>query len=171
MIPLRDLPDFSCDFRTLRDSCLADEALVLTSLLNDCGLDHTRKAEIAALALQLVEQARHASHPAFQDFIQTYRIDTREGRTLLTLAESLLRIPDAHSRNELINSLLPGGEWELKADENHTRLVNWAGKLLARARRFVQDGRQAGAQAGGFGGFAMNDLVDHVPVASGLEGK
>ncbi|MDO8329403.1 MAG: bifunctional proline dehydrogenase/L-glutamate gamma-semialdehyde dehydrogenase PutA [Fluviicoccus sp.] len=139
MIPLRDLPEFPCDFRTLRDSCLADEALVLTSLLNDCGLDHARKAEISTLALQLVNQARHARHPAFQDFIQTYRIDTREGRTLLTLAESLLRIPDAHTRNELINSLLPGGEWEPKEDENRTRLVNWAGKLLARARRFVQD--------------------------------
>ncbi|HEX5362626.1 MAG TPA: bifunctional proline dehydrogenase/L-glutamate gamma-semialdehyde dehydrogenase PutA, partial [Fluviicoccus sp.] len=139
MIPLRDLPEFPCDFRTLRDSWLADEALVLTALLKDCGLDARLNADVSALADTLVRQARGAEHPAFQDFIQAYRIDSHEGRTLLTLAESLLRIPDAASRNELINSLLPEADWEHEDSGDHGKLVSWAGRWLARARRFVED--------------------------------
>ena len=109
MITLRDLPEFPCDFHTLRDCWLADEAVVLTALLKDCGLDSNSGDAVSQLARQLVESARESPQPVFQDFLQTYRIDSHEGRTLLTLAESLLRIPDAATRNDLINSLLPEG--------------------------------------------------------------
>lgn len=140
-MPLRDLPEFPVDFQTLRDSWLADEALVLTALLGDCGLDREHQDTVAALAGRLVEQVRHGQHPAFQDFLQTWRLDSREGRTLLTLAESLLRIPDSQTRNELVNSLLPEGEWR-RDDSGHPRLVQWAGRLLDRAQRFVRDENQ-----------------------------
>jgi len=139
MIPLRDLPEFPCDFQTLRDCWLADEALVLTALLNDCGLDGDARAEVEQLAGKLVQEARDAPHPAFQDFLQAYRIDGREGRTLLLLAESLLRIPDARTRNELVNSLLVSADWDNAESTAPSRWVGWAGKLLSRARRFVEN--------------------------------
>lgn len=138
MITLRDLPEFPCDFHTLRDCWLADEAVVLTALLKDCGLDSNSGDAVSQLARQLVESARESPQPVFQDFLQTYRIDSHEGRTLLTLAESLLRIPDAATRNDLINSLLPEGHWSHDSDVGRSRVIGLAGRLLSQAGRFVE---------------------------------
>ena len=63
----------------------------------------------------LSDRARIAANPVFAQFLQTYRLDSREGRILLTLAEALLRIPDSASRNDLITSLLPQAELTFKA--------------------------------------------------------
>ena len=107
MLPFNDLPEFNEDFSVLSDSYLADEALVMSAIFAQASLTHNQKERVHTLAQSLISDARQGHHPLFDEFLQSYRLNSQEGHILLTLAEALLRIPDAHTRNELINSLLP----------------------------------------------------------------
>ena len=137
MLPLHDLPEFSEDFSVLRDSYLADEALVMSAIFAQASLTHNQKERVHTLAQSLISDARQGHHPLFDEFLQSYRLNSQEGHILLTLAEALLRIPDAHTRNELINSLLPQASWNLPKQQ-HSKSIQWASKALTQARRFIE---------------------------------
>ncbi|PTQ89308.1 bifunctional proline dehydrogenase/L-glutamate gamma-semialdehyde dehydrogenase PutA [Agitococcus lubricus] len=138
MLPLHDLPEFAYDFQSLRDSYLADEALLVSAIYGNAGLNTAQRARVNLLANQLINHARDGHHPLFNEFLQQYRLDSKEGRILLTLAEALLRIPDSVNRNALIHSLLPTADWSLDEDNSGMTLV-WANKALNLARRFIQE--------------------------------
>ncbi len=137
MLPLRDLPEFPYDFHRLRDSYLADEALMMAAIFPEAGLNQTQTALVSQLAAQLIDQARLTPNPVFTDFLQHYHLNSNEGRVLLILAEALLRIPDSASRNELINSLLPQANWQ-PTDTQQPKMLQWASKALNFARHFIE---------------------------------
>lgn len=137
MLPLNDLPEFAHDFSALRDSYLADEALVMSAIFAQASLTQAQREQVQGLATRLIESARHSHHPLFSEFLQQYRLDSQEGRILLTLAEALLRIPDAQSRNELINSLLPQANWQISAHKQSAAMA-WASKALNQAKKFIE---------------------------------
>lgn len=103
------------------------------------GLDAAARARINARAALLIEQARSRRRPADLDsFLTEYRLSTREGVTLMALAEALLRIPDAATADRLIQDKLATAEWEGHRGHSPSPLVNastWAlmltGRLLA----------------------------------------
>jgi len=137
MLPFNDLPEFSEDFSVLRDSYLADEALVMSAIFAQASLTQNQKERVHTLAYGLIHCALKGHHPLFDEFLQSYRLNSQEGHILLTLAEALLRIPDAHTRNELINSLLPQASWSL-SKQQHSKSMQWASKALTQARRFIE---------------------------------
>lgn len=137
MLALDDLPEFCEEFSALRDSYLAEEALVISAIFAQASLTQTQQERVQQLSQQLINQARQRKHPLFEDFIQTYRLNSQEGKILLTLSEALLRIPDTATRNDLINNLLTQGNWQQTITQQST-LLQWTNKALHQAQHFIK---------------------------------
>ena len=76
-----------------------------------------------------------------EDFLHAYSLSTKEGLALMVLAEALLRIPDAHTADELIADKLAGPNWAEKLGRSDSSFVNAAtfsllltGKVLGGAQ-------------------------------------
>ena len=48
MLPLNDLPEFAHDFSALRDSYLADEALVISAIFAQASLTQEQREQVQA---------------------------------------------------------------------------------------------------------------------------
>jgi RHH-type proline utilization regulon transcriptional repressor/proline dehydrogenase/delta 1-pyrroline-5-carboxylate dehydrogenase len=57
-------------------------------------------------------------------FLQEYGLSTKEGVAVMCLAEALLRIPDAATADELIESTFSGAEWEKHLGRSDSLFVN-----------------------------------------------
>src|SRR5690606_39115537 len=78
-----------------------------------------------------------AARPAlFEQFLHSWRLNSREGRLLLTMAEALLRIPDADNANDLIHDLLTRGDWSLP-DDDAPALIQVAARGLSLSARWL----------------------------------
>ena len=91
-------------------------------------------------------------------FLHAYDLGSDEGMAMMCLAEALLRIPDAHTADELIADKLSGPDWSEKLGQSDSSFVNAAtfsllltGKVLEGSERSFRqlDGRRLGARSGG----------------------
>ncbi|HEX2257679.1 MAG TPA: bifunctional proline dehydrogenase/L-glutamate gamma-semialdehyde dehydrogenase PutA [Afifellaceae bacterium] len=113
-----------------------DEALV-RRLLGEIARPAEVSARIAARARSYVEGIRAARGGigGVEDFMHEYSLSTREGLALMTLAEALLRVPDAATQDRLIEDKLGSGDWEHGHHDDESWLVSattWALGLSAR---------------------------------------
>ncbi len=84
-------------------------------------------AEAQKLARRLVEGLR--GRPAgglVQGLMREYSLSSQEGVALMCLAEALLRIPDAATRDALIADKVGGGEWRAHIGQSPSPFVNAA---------------------------------------------
>ena len=93
------------------------------------------KGSIEANAIKIIELCRERKNERTQldAFLSEYGLSNNEGVALMCLAESLLRIPDSHTRNILISEKLSAGSWAAHINKADSLLVNastW-GLLLA----------------------------------------
>jgi len=103
--------DFIKDSQFLNNSSIEEDAINIVNLCRD------RKSERTQL----------------DAFLSEYGLSNNEGVALMCLAESLLRIPDSHTRNKLISEKLSAGAWETHLNQADSLFVNastW-GLLLA----------------------------------------
>src|SRR4028119_35483 len=68
----------------------------------------------AAAAGGLVKGVRAQKPSGLDAFLHAYELGSEEGIALMCLAEALLRIPDAHTADELIADKLAGPDWAEK---------------------------------------------------------
>ncbi|MBX3500278.1 MAG: trifunctional transcriptional regulator/proline dehydrogenase/L-glutamate gamma-semialdehyde dehydrogenase [Alphaproteobacteria bacterium] len=80
-----------------------------------------------AVARRLIEALR-ADEPAggVESLMQEYALSTDEGIALMCLAEALLRIPDADTRDALIRDKIGGGDWRSHVGQSPSLFVNAA---------------------------------------------
>ena len=71
-------------------------------------------------------------------FMEEYGLSNQEGIALMCLAESLIRIPDDDTRNELINEKLTSSKWSEHLNQSDSFLVNSATWGLLIAKKFLQ---------------------------------
>ena len=84
---------------------LTPEADRIQALSTQWNPSSDRLQSIEADAIRLIEQIRtHQSPSLMEAFLAEYGLDTEEGLALMTLAEALLRIPDAQTRDALIQT-------------------------------------------------------------------
>ena len=97
----------------LDDFLHADEARCMDALLAALPWDEARAARVQVMARDLVERTRAAKAKSGQleSFLRQYGLDTEEGLALMTLAEALLRIPDAATQDALIRDKIKAAEW------------------------------------------------------------
>ncbi|MEL7133339.1 MAG: bifunctional proline dehydrogenase/L-glutamate gamma-semialdehyde dehydrogenase PutA, partial [Pseudomonadota bacterium] len=114
----------------------ADADTVLAELVNTAALSASDRATIHAEAAALVRRIRTEAAPGLMEtFLAEYGLSTDEGVALMCLAEALLRVPDAHTIDALIEDKIAPSDWGKHLGRSTSSLVNastWALMLTGR---------------------------------------
>ncbi len=126
----------------LSSSLHRDEAQCVDELLASLDWDEGRQRRVQDRARELVAKVRDGKRQPgeLESFLQQYGLNTEEGLALMTLAEALLRIPDAHTANALIRDKMAAADWlsqqgDRKKGGSKDMLVKAAGMGLALTRK------------------------------------
>jgi RHH-type proline utilization regulon transcriptional repressor/proline dehydrogenase/delta 1-pyrroline-5-carboxylate dehydrogenase len=106
----------------------ADEAETLQPLLLEAEFTPQALATTQRLAASLAQGVRSARSRAggVDALMLEFSLDSREGVALMCLAEALLRIPDAATRDRLIRDKIGGGDWRAHVGRSPSLFVNAA---------------------------------------------
>ena len=144
------------DRSALRRAYRPTEADVVAERLDQARLDKGAAAEAKRIAKALVKAVRGHKPAGLDAFLQAYDLGSDEGVALMCLAEALLRIPDAHTADELIHDKLSGPDWAEKLGGSKSTFVNAAtfsllltGKVLDEAHDRTEGWRAALGRAVG----------------------
>ncbi|MGE4220722.1 MAG: bifunctional proline dehydrogenase/L-glutamate gamma-semialdehyde dehydrogenase PutA [Alphaproteobacteria bacterium] len=144
---LADLPPLSPDplRAAVRAAHRMDETACVAERLNQAALPEEARARIAARAEALVVAVREAGQGegGLDAFLHEFALSSREGVVLMCLAEALLRIPDAETRDRLIRDKLGEADWSAHLGHSDSLLVNastWALMLTGRVLRLDGEG-------------------------------
>ena len=119
------------------------EPVALAPLLEQARLPQDKDQATQALALRIAGTLRQRKASAgragiVQGLLQEFALSSQEGVALMCLAEALLRIPDAATRDALIRDKISNGQWEHHLGKSPSLFVNAAtwgllltGKLTA----------------------------------------
>ena len=120
----------------------------LASLLDRAALPPEAAARVAVTARHLVETLRRtASRGGVEGLIHEYALSSQEGVALMCLAEALLRIPDAATRDALIRDKIAGGDWQAHRGRSASPFVNAATWGLLVTGRLTAITSEAGLSA------------------------
>ena len=146
----------SIDRAALRRAYRPDEDKVVAERLNQAELSKGELGEATAIARTLVKGVRKHKPTGIDAFMQAYDLGSDEGIAMMCLAEALLRIPDAHTADELIADKLSGPDWSEKLGASDSSFVNAAtfsllltGKVLEGAQDRSDNWRAALGRAVG----------------------
>ncbi len=124
-----------------------DEAEALAPLIDAATLSDATRAAARETARTLVTALR-ANHrgSGVEGLVQEYALSSQEGVALMCLAEALLRIPDAATRDALIRDKIADGNWGSHLGTDKSLFVNAAtwglvvtGKLVGSVDGSIDD--------------------------------
>jgi RHH-type proline utilization regulon transcriptional repressor/proline dehydrogenase/delta 1-pyrroline-5-carboxylate dehydrogenase len=143
------------DRTALRRAYRADENTIVAERLAQANLKPVL-GEVTATAKALVRGVRAHKPSGIDAFMHAYDLGSDEGIAMMCLAEALLRIPDAHTADELIADKLSGPDWSEKLGQSDSAFVNAAtfsllltGKVLEGANDRSDNWRSALGRAVG----------------------
>lgn len=129
------------DRTAVRRAYRPDEEQVVAERIVQARLDSTELGEASAIARTLVKGVRGHKPSGVDAFLHAYDLGSDEGIAMMCLAEALLRIPDAHTADELIADKLGGPDWSEQLGRSESAFVNAAtfsllltGKVLESAQ-------------------------------------
>ena len=130
----------------------APEPQLLPALLERARLPEGQRARVAALAQRLAEGLRQRApqrgrEGLVQALLQEYALSSQEGVALMCLAEALLRIPDAATRDALIRDKIGRGDWRAHLGRSPSAFVNAATWGLLLTGRLTATHSEAGLGA------------------------
>ncbi len=117
---------------SLRERIVADyrrdEAAALMPLIEEARLAPDELRTTQSLAATLAAGVREARHRAggVDALMLEFSLDSREGVALMCVAEALLRIPDAATRDRLIRDKIGQGDWRAHIGRSPSLFVNAA---------------------------------------------
>ena len=125
------------------------EPELLPGLLAQAAPDPEAARTAQALALRLAravrERAREGGRAGLvQGLLQEFALSSQEGVALMCLAEALLRIPDAATRDALIRDKIADGNWAQHLGQSPSLFVNAAAWGLLLTGRLVATHSDAG---------------------------
>jgi RHH-type proline utilization regulon transcriptional repressor/proline dehydrogenase/delta 1-pyrroline-5-carboxylate dehydrogenase len=112
------------DRAELRRAYRPDEEQVVAERLNEARVEANVLGEATAMARTLIKGVRAQKPSGIDAFLHTYDLGSDEGIAMMCLAEALLRIPDAHTADELIADKLAGPDWSEKVGASGSSFVN-----------------------------------------------
>lgn len=88
---------------------------------------------IEAMASRLIDavRSRNRHKPVFAAFLQEYSLSSEEGIVLMSMAEALLRIPDAQTQNRFLREKLADTAWHGHLSHSDSLWVNLASAALS----------------------------------------
>ncbi len=118
----------------------APEPEVLRPLLQGTAIAPAEREAVLARASGLLGELRAAEMDGWVNrFLQQYRLNTAEGKALLSLAEAFLRVPDNETADLLIRDKLGDAEWDRFAGQSDSALVNSATWGLVITKALVKE--------------------------------
>lgn len=90
---------------------------------------YTSIPQADSLQLAEINQCIHQQHNWFLDILQQYKLNSKEGILLMSLAEALVRIPDQEGAQALFHDRLHRGSWLNKEAKNTllAKALQWLG--------------------------------------------
>jgi RHH-type proline utilization regulon transcriptional repressor/proline dehydrogenase/delta 1-pyrroline-5-carboxylate dehydrogenase len=114
----------------------ADERECVLALIAAAQIDDAQRQRIAQRAQQLIAGMRQrGASGAVEAFTRAFPLNSSAGVALLSLAECLLRIPDAGNIDRLLRDRLSGIDW----DEQSGPRGGWLSSSLHLATRLVRE--------------------------------
>ncbi|NUX01717.1 bifunctional proline dehydrogenase/L-glutamate gamma-semialdehyde dehydrogenase PutA, partial [Wolbachia endosymbiont of Madathamugadia hiepei] len=101
-----------------------DEKSCVRYLVEKAELSADSKNGIYNIAKQVVEKIKGNKLDIIDSFMQQYSLSNDEGIALMCLAESLLRIPDNYTIDELIKDKIANQEWSKHLGRSSSLFVN-----------------------------------------------
>ena len=100
-----------------------DETQAVGERLASLQFDEATQERIQARARRLAMRLRGDAmrHGGVEAFMHAYSLDTHEGIMLMCLAEALLRIPDAETRDRLIRDKIADRDWQRRISDESDR--------------------------------------------------
>ncbi|HEV7344684.1 MAG TPA: bifunctional proline dehydrogenase/L-glutamate gamma-semialdehyde dehydrogenase PutA [Devosia sp.] len=124
----------------LRAPNLADETLLVRKLITATGLSEADRAAISSHAETLVTSVRKGNRLGLMEsFLAEYGLATDEGVALMSLAEALLRVPDAETVDALIHDKVGGSDWPSHLGGSPNQLVNFSSWALGLTAEVLGD--------------------------------
>jgi RHH-type transcriptional regulator, proline utilization regulon repressor / proline dehydrogenase / delta 1-pyrroline-5-carboxylate dehydrogenase len=130
---------------------LIEEDRLVGGLIERAMFSADEKRRIASLAGKLVVSVREGrhSHSGIDAFMLEYGLTSEEGVILMCLAESLLRIPDTGTADQLIAEKIGSGQWGAHLGHSDSLFVNastWGLMLTGRVVKLAKgrSGKPAG---------------------------
>ncbi len=128
------------------------EPQALPPLLERARLAPAQAEAAHVLAHRLAQQLRERSAERgraglVQDLLQEFSLSSQEGVALMCLAEALLRIPDAPTRDALIRDKIGAGQWQQHLGRSRSLFVNAAAWGLLITGRLVATHSEQGLGA------------------------
>jgi RHH-type proline utilization regulon transcriptional repressor/proline dehydrogenase/delta 1-pyrroline-5-carboxylate dehydrogenase len=133
-----EAPDLAALRAQLREATLRPEARASSEMIADLTAAHSALASARERAARWVETARadKRSRPLVDRMLEQFPLDSAQGRALMSLAEALLRTPDAKRADQLIAERLAAirdagvrGDTDILLRTGFT-LLGAAGRLL-----------------------------------------
>ncbi|MEL6324001.1 MAG: bifunctional proline dehydrogenase/L-glutamate gamma-semialdehyde dehydrogenase PutA, partial [Pseudomonadota bacterium] len=114
------------DWDSLDNGKFADEEAHLAALLADPPLKETQRIVAERNGRDLVSAARANGKRkgVMESFLEEFGLSNAEGLALMCLAEALLRIPDAETKDDLIAEKIRSGNWASHSGQSDSWLVN-----------------------------------------------
>ncbi|MEO7854225.1 MAG: L-glutamate gamma-semialdehyde dehydrogenase, partial [Rubrivivax sp.] len=103
-------------------------------------------ADAVRLARPWVEAVRASPAPfwAMESLLREYPISSAEGRSLMRLAEALLRVPDAHTAIALTADQLGRARFDADAGGAHRMLANLSATAIGLSKKFLPEAEPDG---------------------------
>ncbi len=134
--------------QAIRANTRVPEALVL-DLAREARLEPEMLAAVQARAKALAGSVRHARRRAsgVDALMHEFSLSSAEGVALMCLAEALLRVPDAATRDRLIADKIGHGDWSAHVGHSPSMFVNAASWGLLLTGRLLPESSAEGLGA------------------------
>lgn len=112
--------------KTIRNYTHADEKMCVDELLAASYLTQAQRDAVVREGQALVKGCRDDIDKAgmLDVFMQEFSLSSKEGVALMCLAESLLRVPDAETADDLIAEKVLSGDWQDHIGQSDSLFVN-----------------------------------------------
>lgn len=126
----------------LREHILCDEDAAVRRLAGMVRLERAQRDRASAEAAALVKILREDARPGLMEvFLAEYGLTTREGVSLMCLAEALLRVPDEVNIDALIRDKIAPADWARHVGHSSSPLVNASTWGLMLTGKVISEGK------------------------------
>ena len=114
------------DWNEIDEFKYAPEEEVVMNVLKAEPLSESQRKEAVRIGQEIVLSARQNARRKgmMESFLEEFGLSNQEGISLMCLAEALLRIPDAETRDDLIAEKIRSGDWSSHLNQSESWLVN-----------------------------------------------
>ncbi len=135
------LTDYSDLRQAVRSARVIKERQALSNLINIDKTSAKQRAVISQKTSDLITKLRQTKKPdLLSQFIAEYNLNTEEGLSLMTLAESFLRVPDNKTRDKLFSDKISNKPWAKHLRGGQSSIVNIATIALSIADMMISHG-------------------------------